>query len=399
MTQNPDDLESFFKTVSPVNSLDEAVDTSLHVDVPGHWWVVVADVTGSTQAIAEGHYKQVNTVGVACMAAVMNLDRSVDLPYVFGGDGVTMAIPPRLRDAALPALRGAQRLARDAFGLDLRVGLVQVSALQRHDARVRVTRLRLSANLDLPVFSGRGWEEAERWVKAGDVVGVLYLNADDDPAEADFSGFECRWQNVPARHGVKLSLIVLGCSPDPAINQHTIAQTLEAVGRFVGQESASHPLDLQGLQVSFSPMGLMGEPMVRTYGEGRWAFLRYAMKLLFLNLAAVWVFFRDRHRPDSVWGRYRHDLIRQSDHRKFDGALRMVLDTSAERMDRLRQWLEAQREAGLLVYGMHRSSEALITCIVHSYEGKHVHFIDGADGGYALAAREMKAQLKSIKAA
>ncbi|MDV7394030.1 DUF3095 family protein, partial [Arthrospira platensis SPKY1] len=113
----------------------------------------------------------------------------------------------------------------------------------------------LSANLDLPVFSGRGWEEAERWVKAGDVVGVLYLNADDDPAEADFSGFECRWQNVPARHGVKLSLIVLGCSPDPAINQHTIAQTLEAVGRFVGQESASHPLDLQGLQVSFSPMG------------------------------------------------------------------------------------------------------------------------------------------------
>jgi hypothetical protein len=40
--------------------------------------------------------------------------------------------------------------------------------------------------------------------------------------------------------------------------------------------------------------------------------------------------------------------------------------------------------------------QALLTCIVFSYNGNHVHFVDGSDGGYALAARSLKAQLKSL---
>jgi hypothetical protein len=37
-----------------------------------------------------------------------------------------------------------------------------------------------------------------------------------------------------------------------------------------------------------------------------------------------------------------------------------------------------------------------LTCIVFSYNGNHVHFVDGSDGGYAMAARGLKAQLKSL---
>lgn len=79
-------------------------------------------------------------------------------------------------------------------------------------------------------------------------------------------------------------------------------------------------VDVPGLRVGFTPMGLMGEPRVRTHGEGCWAFLRHVMRLRFLNLAAVWVFFRDRHRPDSAWGCDRNGLIRPIDHRILDGA-------------------------------------------------------------------------------
>lgn len=49
--------------------------------------MVIADVVGSTQAIEAGADRDVNTVGVACIAAVVNVDRSVDIPFVFGGDG------------------------------------------------------------------------------------------------------------------------------------------------------------------------------------------------------------------------------------------------------------------------------------------------------------------------
>jgi hypothetical protein len=57
----------------------------------------------------------------------------------------------------------------------------------------------------------------------------------------------------------------------------------------------------------------------------------------------------------------------------------------------------AEYEAGNVVFGMYRASAALMTCVIESHQGAHVHFIDGADGGYALAAKEMKAQLKAIR--
>jgi hypothetical protein len=31
-----------------------------------------------------------------------------------------------------------------------------------------------------------------------------------------------------------------------------------------------------------------------------------------------------------------------------------------------------------------------MTCLVFSYSGRHLHFIDGADGGLFLAAKEFK---------
>jgi hypothetical protein len=55
--------------------------------------------------------------------------------------------------------------------------------------------------------------------------------------------------------------------------------------------------------------------------------------------------------------------------------------------------LQSAADKNELAYGIHRSSSALATCMVKAYEGDHVHFVDGADGGYALAARQLKAQL------
>jgi hypothetical protein len=392
--------EDFFSRLRPVEVFDQAVDTTLHVDVPTDWWTVVADVEGSTRAIAEGRYKQVNTVGVACIAAVLNLDRTLRLPYVFGGDGATLAIPPRLLPAAESALRGAQRLARDGFGLALRVGLVSVADLRAMDARVRVTKVRLSAKVDLPVLSGRGWEEAERRLKEADLNGIRRLAPDDDPADADFSGFECRWQEVPAARGVKLSLIVLGRSPDPQQNRQALRQTLDAVRRCIGSDAESHPIRLSDLRLTNDLRDLMGERRVRTFGQGVWAAIAYQIRLWSLNLVGACLFRRDEGRADRPWGRYKADLIQQSDHRKFDGTLRMVVDAREDQVTALTDWLEARRQEGHLVYGVHRAQSALITCIVHQHDGDHIHFVDGADGGYALAARQLKAQLReSLSAA
>ena len=96
------------------------------------------------------------------------------------------------------------------------------------------------------------------------------------------------------------------------------------------------------------------------------------------------------------WSHYTDEMVENTDFRKFDGMLRMVMDGSEAQYLDLREYLEGQYREGKLVYGMHRSREALLTCIVFSYNGNHVHFVDGSDGGYAVAARGLKAQLKSL---
>jgi hypothetical protein len=94
-----------------------------------------------------------------------------------------------------------------------------------------------------------------------------------------------------------------------------------------------------------------------------------------------------------------NEFLQNTDFQKFDDALRMVRDMSKDETQKLDRYLQDRFVEGKLAYGMHISDDALITCMVKSYEGDHVHFVDGADGGYALAAKQLKAQLKTLRGA
>jgi hypothetical protein len=77
----------------------------------------------------------------------------------------------------------------------------------------------------------------------------------------------------------------------------------------------------------------------------------------------------------------------------------MVLDLPEAGARELRAWLDRSRAEGRLVYGMHVSRAAVVTCAVFSFAGdSHVHFIDGDEGGYALAAVALKRQLREGRA-
>jgi len=83
-----------------------------------------------------------------------------------------------------------------------------------------------------------------------------------------------------------------------------------------------------------------------------------------------------------------------ADYRKFDDMLRMVIDCSAEESKRIHGFLEEMHCRGELDYGLHGSETSLITCFVDTVkDGGHMHFVDGGQGGYALAAQAMKARM------
>jgi hypothetical protein len=94
------------------------------------------------------------------------------------------------------------------------------------------------------------------------------------------------------------------------------------------------------------------------------------------------------------WKNHEQSLIGDSDYQKFDDALRMVISGNSTQRENLISYLESQYKLGKLVYGFHVSNRALMTCLVYKAQGRHVAFIDGADGGYALAAKMLKGKLK-----
>ena len=92
----------------------------------------------------------------------------------------------------------------------------------------------------------------------------------------------------------------------------------------------------------------------------------------------------------SDWGRYKDTLLRNSDVRKFNDIYRQILSGRPAQREALEDWLAARYAARELVSGLHVTDRAHMTCLVFDYSGRHLHFIDGADGGLFLAAKQFK---------
>ena len=92
---------------------------------------------------------------------------------------------------------------------------------------------------------------------------------------------------------------------------------------------------------------------------------------------------------------YRRDTASNTDFRKFDDGLKLTVDCPPDTIEAIEALLLRAKEDSVARYGMHRQDRALMTCIVPSpYTNNHMHFVDGAAGGYARAAEMLKADTR-----
>jgi hypothetical protein len=95
------------------------------------------------------------------------------------------------------------------YGLDLRVGIVPVSVIRAAGHAVKVARVRVSDYYVQAAFSGGGLAYAEALLK-DEAAGATYrFDELTENHAADFSGLECRWQQIPSPHGETVALLVL----------------------------------------------------------------------------------------------------------------------------------------------------------------------------------------------
>ena len=262
----------FYERLPILTDFTSVTDPNHYHSIPDDWWIVVADVRRSTQAIEQGLYKAVNILGASVIIGVLNLAKPTAVPFVFGGDGAAVCLPPHLATAVPDTLRTIRSLAHEMYGLDLRVGVVPVSVIQAAGYGVRVARVRVSDYYVQAAFSGGGLTYAET------LLGLFMV-----------------------RFGIK------------------------------------------------------------AFG--------------------------------TDWGRYKEDVMASSDVRKFDDMIRQILSGTAAQRAALTGYLDEHQRQDRLAYGLNVAEAALMTCVIVERTSEHFHLIDGANGGYAKAAQQLKRQL------
>lgn len=390
------DTTEFYGQLARLNQFTAITDQRNFTPLPEDWYLVITDVRGSTRAIAEGRYKEVNMLGAASIVALLNLAGPVEIPFVFGGDGATLALPPPLLAGARTALAALGALARQSFGLDLRCALIPTVALAPGGQRVSVARLMIAEHYDQALFSG-GLSYAEKLAKDPVAAEPYLVPAADEAGEADLTGLECRWQDIPSRHGETVSLLVM---PAPTLHPEgraaLLRDVLAQIEAAYGSDRDYHPLAVEQLRAARDPRRLLTETRARA-APPTLARLGYLARIWGLNQGVqLYRHYQALRGLPPWWDQYRELVFRTADYKKYDDTLRMIIAGTAAQRGQLEAYLERRYRQSKLAYGLHVADRAIMTCLVFERMGRQVHFVDGADGGYALAARALKDRLAAV---
>jgi len=358
--------------------------------VPDSWIIFISDVRGSTKAIENGRYKDVNIVGVSTISAVKNACGLEEIPYIFGGDGATFVLPADFDQSTQSALVGCAQMAKREFQFELRIRRIMVGALRRAGQDLKIGRFQISPNITMAVFMGGALSLADDWAK--DPKREELKIDESQNVQASFEGLECRWQPIQSKRGEVLSLLLKARGQNRLAVGELYKNFLEYLGNLMGKSRHDlFPLSQMKMNSTFSLRKLLSEAKVRSLPKTLER-IKYLLNL-WLNSSVSYFLLKFQMKAFGVdWKIYKKEVIENSDFLKFDDTLRIVLDVDAGQKRQLLSHLEDLKNQGLCYYGAHLSKQALMTCLVENRFGKHVHFIDGAGGGYALAARQMKAQ-------
>jgi hypothetical protein len=380
----PGGSDTFYSSIPVFRGFTKLMEPQLYVPLPDDWSVGVADIVESTKAIAAQRYKAVNMAGAAIIASVTNALEGREFPFVFGGDGASFAVAPGDLSRAREALAATAAWVREDLDLVMRVALVPVGAIRAQGLDVRVARFGPSANLSYAMFSGGGLGWADAAMKRGEFA----VDVAPPGTQPDLSGLSCRFEEIPSTRGLILSVLVVPAKgADPTAFRKVIEDIIQLVER---TPDAGRPVPPGGPPLKWPPQGIEYEARASRRGP---RFVRRSM-VLALTLWAYTVMRFNIKVGNFVPANYIRQLVENSDFRKYDDGLRMILDCTEEVAATLSERLASAAASGVVRYGLHRQDAAMMTCFTPSVmRSDHVHFIDGARGGYASAATALKAMV------
>lgn len=391
--------DHFYEELPLVDDFSDASDSEHYHDLPSDWFIAATDIVNSTAAVHKQNYKSVNILGASPIAAVLNLSDRNSIPFVFGGDGALICIPPGLVAASREILSTCRNIGRKAYDLELRAAIIPVSHLYDMGKQLKVARFKASDHFVQALFMGEGIAYSDHILKSNNSdQRRFHIKEAEYSPHVNFEGLECRWKEVKHSKKEVITLLIYANPKNGDIKQiyKNVIQKLRAL---FGFDFGTNPIDPKSLSMNFSLRELMGETKLRTFGMNFFKRLEYITRMEIEVLTGKLFMKLGYTSSKTDWSRYKTDLSLNSDYRKFDNMLRLVITGDTEQRKKLEQYLSRQFEASKLAYGIHITDAAMVTCMVFEYHQRHIHFVDGSNGGYVMASRQLKEQMEALSSA
>ncbi len=378
--------EMFYSRL-PVNQIrlsELLMEEHLFYKIPDNWHVLITDIKKSTRAVAEGLHETVNLVAAGSIVAVLNIafKANLSVPFFFGGDGATFIIPPVILGNVLKALKVHQQNTEKNFKIELRVGQVPVKDIYGNNHALHISKLKASQLFSIPVVLGDGLTYAEKIIKGEDYMPELFTVNEED---LDLSGMQCRWDKIkpPENYDEVVSLLVIARH---GINQPlTFKKVIDKLDEIYGEPERRKPITVSRLKLKTTLKKVATEMRVKFGG--------YNAIYLFKNWCTTMLgllYFRTKKGKT-----YLHQLVEFSDTLVIDGKINTVISGTKQQRETLQAELDEMEKNGEINYGLHVSSESVMSCYVRNMNEDHIHFVDGSEGGYTKAAGVLKKKIYS----
>lgn len=366
----------------PVNEIslsDLLTEEHLFYKVPDNWYVVITDVKKSTKAIEQGLHETVNLIATGSIVAVLNIayKANITVPFFFGGDGATFIIPSSILASTLHALLIHQQNTKRNYDLTLRVGSVPVADIYKEAHALQVSKLRTSQLFSIPVLLGDGLTHAEKVIKGEDYM-LSYLT--EKKEELDLTGMQCRWDKIkpPQNYDEVVSLLVT--ARDSEKQAAAFKKVIDKLDEIYGGQEKRKPISVPMLKLKATLEKIKQEMRVK-FGGFRPTYLLHKWITTLLG----YFYFRTKQGK-----KYLLQLVDMSDTLVIDGKINTVISGTSSQREKLQSALNDLENHGHIIYGLYVSKESVMSCYVRNMNESHIHFVDGAEGGYTKAAGMLK---------
>ncbi len=383
----------FYSDLTPLSiSVTDVLQPECFSEVPDSWYVIIADVKNSTAAVNAGRHNDVNLVAAGSLIAALNIVKKykVEIPFFFGGDGGTVLVPGPIFSDVVAALTTHNKNSIKNFGLEMHIGSISIKDILEAGHFIKIAKQQIDSYFNKAIIIGDGLRYAEQRIKQSL---TNENNENENIGELNLTGLECRWDKIkaPSEENEIVCYLIEALHPEKQLNIYR--DVLHTVEDIFGNQVQRHPISPDRLKLLLS-FGKLKKEMLAKYGKWKIGYFISSFVYTFLGR----YYFKYNWELNHLKGQdYLTQLVAHADILVIDGRINTIVSGRSDRHAQFMDYLSAREKENLLVYGHHASKESIITCYIENRNAKHIHFVDGSDGGYTEAAKGFKTKLKQMQ--